>query len=171
MSGFTHEQTYRGKTDDWLTPKYIIDELTQEPFGAFDLDPCTPKYMPWETAKKRYSTDDDGLFHKWEGRVWLNPPYGPQTGEWLNRLCVHGNGIALIFARTETKMFFKYVWNGASSLLFLQGRLSFCYPDGNQAPPATAPSVLIAYGQDNNQCLCDAANRGIIKGKYVLLKT
>lgn len=169
MSGFTHEQTYRGKTDDWLTPKYIIDELSRDPFGQFDLDPCTPKYMPWDTAKNRYSIDDDGLFHKWEGRVWLNPPYGPQTGEWLGRLRQHGNGIALIFARTETKMFFTYVWDCASALLFFKGRVSFFYPDGSSAPPSTAPSVLIAYGQNNSECLAAAATRGIIKGKYIKL--
>ncbi len=41
----------------------------------------------------------------------LNPPYGEQTERWLAKLAKHGNGIALVYARTETKMFFDSVWN------------------------------------------------------------
>lgn len=40
----------RPVTDTWLTPKYIIDSL-----GPFDLGPCTPDMMPWETAARRYT--------------------------------------------------------------------------------------------------------------------
>ncbi len=159
-----HHRAYRGKTDDWLTPPEILHAL-----GDFDLDPCAPRPRPWDTAKKHYTADDDGLFQEWEGRVWLNPPYGPQTGEWLDKLAKHGDGVALIFARTETKTFFKYVWGKAHTLLFIRGRLTFYTIDGKLANANSGgPSVLVAYGRENHLSLLKAA-AGPIDGKIVLL--
>jgi hypothetical protein len=57
-----------------LTPRFVIDAL-----GPFDLDPCPPKERPWDTARRHFTEADDGLSRPWKGRVWLNPPYGPQT--------------------------------------------------------------------------------------------
>ncbi len=103
----------------------------------------------------------------WNGRVWCNPPYGNESRKWLQKLVEHGNGIALIFARTETKMFFEYVWNRADALLFIEGRLSFFSVDGKEGGNnAGAPSVLIAYGKENAKVL-QACN---IKGKYIDLQ-
>lgn len=99
----------------------------------------------------------------WAGMVWCNPPYGKAMELWLNRLATHNNGIALVFARTETKAFFKYVWPLASSLLFIKGRLTFNYPDGT-APRKGAnsggPSVLIGYGLEALQRLRRACDLG-----------
>jgi len=90
---------------------------------------------------------EDGFAAEWEGRVWLNPPYGPRAAGWLKRLAAHGQGTALIFARTETKMFHRYVWRAASGLLFLEGRLRFYKPNGIVGKANSGgPSVLIAYG-------------------------
>jgi hypothetical protein len=144
-----HHRPYEGKTNEWLTPPEIIKAL-----GPFDLDPCSPINRPWPTATTHYTIEDDGLTKPWNGRTWLNPPYGPHTGKWLKRLADHGNGIALIFARTETEMFFEHAWKRASAMLFIKGRLHFHYPDGQRAAfNAGAPSVLLAYGQENAERL------------------
>jgi hypothetical protein len=147
-----------GGTDEWLTPPEIIHAL-----GEFDLDPCAPKNRPWDMAKRHY--DEYGLESIWFGRVWCNPPYGNETGRWLRRLAEHGNGIALIFARTETDTFFRYVWNAAHALLFIKGRLSFHKVDGSIVSNSGAPSVLIAYGVNNAEILRDCS----IKGKLINL--
>lgn len=144
-----HQRAYKGATDDWLTPPEIIKAL-----GSFDLDPCCPPVMPWPTAAQRYTVSDDGLANEWAGRVWLNPPYGPATGKWMKRLADHGDGVALIFARTETEMFFREVWKRADAILFIEGRLHFHYPDGKRAAfNSGAPSVLVAYGGRNVESL------------------
>lgn len=135
-----YQQNGRG-TDEWVTPPELIDAL-----GTFDLDPCSPgDRRPWDTAAKHYSIEDDGLRQKWEGRVWLNPPYA-HAAKWVGRLAEHGRGTALIFARTETRLWFDHVWPKATGLLFLKGRIRFCYVNGKQASTAGAPSVLVAYG-------------------------
>lgn len=155
-------QSSRMKNDEWLTPPYIIKAL-----GMFDLDPCSPVHRPWDTAKQHYTIHDNGLVQPWKGRVWLNPPYGLQASHWLKRLAAHGNGIALVFARTETSMFFEHVWGEASALLFLQGRLHFHYVDGRRAAANSgAPSVLIAYGCE---CMKTLQNCGL-SGAFVRLK-
>lgn len=131
-------------THDWLTPPEILQAL-----GPFDLDPCASEHQPWRTAEKQLTIRDDGLKQTWVGRVWCNPPYGAFAARWLERLADHDNGIAFIFARTETAMFQDFVWRRARGLLFLRGRVSFRLPGGGRAGPAGAPSVLVAYGDYN----------------------
>jgi len=154
-----HQRAYQGKKDEWLTPPELIKKL-----GEFDLDPCSPINRPWDTASKRRTINDDGLSKNWFGRVWLNPPYGPETGKWLKKLADHGEGTALIFARTETEMFHKYVWKRASAFLFLEGRLYFHHVTGERAKHNSgAPSVLIAYGSYD----CDLLYGSGISGKFL----
>lgn len=135
-----HPEQYR---DEWLTPRSILS-----PLGEFDLDPCSPINRPWPTAKHHYTILDDGLMQDWFGRVWCNPPYSI-VGEFMRKLAAHGNGIALTFARTDTEMFHRYVWNKAGSILFIRKRIRFCDITGKPGNAAGAPSVLIAYGEQN----------------------
>lgn len=104
--------------------------------------------MPWARVDRWHSIDDDGLAQDWHGHVWLNPPYS-DIEPWMAALADHGNGIALVFARTETRWWFAHVWPHASVLLFLRGRVTF-WRDAETPSRAGAnsggPSVLIAYG-------------------------
>lgn len=138
------ERVSNGK-DEWLTPPEIIKAL-----GEFDLDPCAPIIRPWDTANKHYTIKDNGLIQPWFGRVWCNPPYGRETGNWLKKMSEHNNGIALIFARTETENFFRYIWPKAQAIMFLRRRLIFHHVNGTKPNnSAGAPSCLIAYGSEN----------------------
>lgn len=156
MSGMGSHQSSKMLKDEWLTPPEVIEEL-----GEFDIDPCAPISRPWDTAKRHLTIHDDGLTKPWLGRVWLNPPYGRQTEIWLNRLASHGNGTALIFARTETSMFFSQVWMRAHSVFFLKGRLHFHHVDGSRAKAnAGAPSCLVAYGINNTDAIAQSSLEG-----------
>jgi hypothetical protein len=119
-------------------------------------------------ATVHYTKEDDGLALPWGGRVWCNPPYGNKAGLFLKKLKDHGNGVALIFARTETKAWKDHIWGGASGVMFVYGRLKFCRPDGSQGESAGAPSALIAYGEENAQMLQEYASR-TGKGKFIRL--
>ena len=97
----------------------------------------------------------------------MNPPYGKHLSSWLQRLALHNNGIALIFARTETKAFFQYVWPFASCILFIEGRITFLHVDGVKASANSgAPSVLVGYGEEAKFRL----SKSKIKGKFITLK-
>ena len=181
----------RDTSDVWLTPRPILEAL--EPF---DLDPCAPEVQPWPTAGRRYTEADDGLVQPWEGRVWLNPPYSrPAYSRFMEKMAAHGWGTALIFARTETDDFFRYVWESATGALFLEGRLFFHRPDGldptrcetrdhefvaysedskvtacrhcgRSSANAGAPSVLVAYGQADAEILAGST----LEGAFVPLR-
>lgn len=140
-------QSHRAGTTTWLTPPHIIDAL-----GPFDLDPCAAP--GWVTAERHITLPTDGLAAEWSGRVWLNPPYGREVWDWLARLADHGDGIALIFARTETEGFVREVWGKADAVMFLHGRLHFHHADGTRAAANSgAPSCLVAYGRNNVEAL------------------
>lgn len=142
----------RDSKEEWLTPPKMVEAL-----GPFDLDPCSALDMPWVLARDAYTKEQDGLAHEWWGRVWLNPPYGNKTDRWLREMARHNNGIALIFARTETRMFFESVWFNAAGLYFIKGRVSFYNEDGTLGEySGGAPSVLIAYGEENAEILRNA---------------
>lgn len=156
----SHTKAVRGQTDDYITPQAILKAL-----GDFDMDPCACNPQPWPTAEKMIRLPENGLEAHWQGRIWLNPPYGQQTHQWLSRMAAHNHGTALIFARTETAMFFKHVWARASGLLFIEGRLYFHRPDGRKmSGNAGGPSVLVAYGRKDAQILaaCDIAGAFVV---------
>jgi hypothetical protein len=161
MPNFGNEQSVSA-TDVWLTPPYIIDAL-----GTFDLDPCASIDRPWDTARNHYTIENDGLQQEWTGRVWCNPPYGPKLGPFLKKLSDHpGGGVALVFARTETKAFFDYVWDKATAIFFIKGRIKFHRPDGSLAGTSGSPSVLIAYGESEANVLESCQ----LTGKFVRIR-
>jgi len=130
-----HERPNRGFTDDWWTPLEVIHAL-----GRFDLDPCGNNRH--ETAMLIY--ENEGLEREWFGRVWLNPPYS-DVGKWLDKLAVHGEGVALVFARTETKWAQRHL-KIASQVFFLSGRLKFLKSGVDMGSNAGAPNMFLNYG-------------------------
>lgn len=151
----------RSTTDEWLTPPEIVRAL-----GKFDLDPaatCAAAHgnPASSLAAKNYCKCDNGLAQKWAGRVWLNPPYGKETGAWLERLGKHGDGIALVFARTDVGAFQDSVFMRAHGVNFIQKRIKFLRSDGTKPKfNGGAPSVLVAYGEANARAISDIALRG-----------
>ena len=136
------------ETCEWGTPDHILGAL-----GPFDDDPAVPG-------------EQDGLSREWRGFVFLNPPYGRGIGAWMRKMSEYGNGIALTFARTDTRWFHEYVWTRAAAILFLKGRLSFKRDHQESAAHnAGAPSVLIGYGD----LAVDRLRKSGLPGRLVLL--
>lgn len=181
-TGMSSHHSARANTEVWLTPPWLLEALGGS--ETFDLDPCAALAQPWATAKRHLTIEDDGLAQDWDGKVWCNPPYTNSTlPDWLGKLGDHGNGIALIFARTETAAFHRTVWERADGCLFLEGRLFFHVAEdmefkrtgkspifvrrGDKAPAnGGAPSVLCAYGPDNADILAQSG----LRGNFVPLK-
>lgn len=159
--GIGGHQSPTGGNVEWLTPPDILKAL-----GPFDLDPCAPVKRPWDMAARHFTVKENGLAQEWSGRVWLNPPYGGDTWAWLARLADHGDGIALVFARTETEGFHECGWALADGMRFFRGRLHFHHLDGTRAKGnCGGPSVLIAYGRANADRLENCA----LPGKFIRL--
>lgn len=161
--GFTHESTYN-ESKEWYTPREIFRGIGLD----FDLDPCSPgqNIVPWIPAQIHYTVLDDGLQCDWFGNVFMNPPYGSDTPKWMRRLSEHGNGIALVFARPDTRWFQNYI-PLADAVCFISGRVQFVraatketdypslYADGLWKPSGGcgAASMLVAFGKKNAEAL------------------
>lgn len=168
-----HSKPNKGESVDYLTPPAIID-----PLGSFDLDPCAHPKMVNPTAEwaanygvysdRCIALPDDGLAATWEGRVWLNPPYGTGQAQWMKRMAEHNYGTALVASRTEVESWFvPYVWQSATAVLFLFGRIHFWTPDGKPAKGnAGHGSVLVAYGVYDAGMLMTSG----LRGQFLMLR-
>lgn len=135
---------FSSSSPEWYTPKDIIERAIAV-MGGIDLDPCSNKGVPNVPASKHYTEDDDGLAWDWEGRVYMNPPYGRGIGEWVTKLMddyavgICTAAIALVPARTDTDWFRKL---RDTYICFIDGRLKF---SGHQNS-APFPSAVIYIG-------------------------
>ncbi len=144
-----------------LTPPNVIFNLG----GDFDLDPCAASGH--NTAINSYYKKDDGLNKRWFGRVWLHPPKN-KTGEFLEKLKDHGNGIALIQAKTKEKWFQELVLNDADAVLFKKGNMTLTREDNSSVSPGIS-YAFVAYGFRNVIALQNAHRLGAIKGRLIIL--
>lgn len=158
MSSF-HSRT-ESTRDDWQTPMHIIESL-----GHFDLDPCANYENPSRCAKIGFT--EHGLEQSWEGRVWLNPPYGTKAKFWMKKMATHGYGTALIPPRMGAKWFHDIVLANCTSILFIKGRIAFIDPDiCVPAAGNNAESILVAYGERDSKAIEWAIRQGWIQGAF-----
>ena len=159
-AGFSHE-SQKNLSVDWYTPTWVFTALGLK----FDLDPCQPPGgISWIPAKTFLTPEDDGLACQWNGKVWLNPPYGAGTKKWLYKMHQHRNGVALLFARTDCGWFHDYCAK-ADAILFLRGRVRFV--DGFNATKGNGPgsgSMLIAWGKESVLALQKNKHLGVFVG-------
>ncbi|MCB0518502.1 MAG: hypothetical protein H6577_09990 [Lewinellaceae bacterium] len=72
-------------SDEHYTPPLFVN-LARRVMGGIDLDPASNEMAQgWIGAKRYHTVKADGLFQSWEGRLWLNPPYGRQTAHWTGK--------------------------------------------------------------------------------------
>jgi hypothetical protein len=151
-------------THDLLTPPSLLAALGalrvtpdgyalgRDPFG---LDPCASEGQPWPTARTMWTVHEDGAAQDWSphGEVYLNSPYGSELYLWLARLADHGDGLALLYARTDTQGFASQVWDRATAVYFFTRRLWFHRPvSGHQCPAnCGGPMALAIYGERSVQ--------------------
>lgn len=161
MSGmFDQRRTVaKHKSVEWYTPAWVFERLGI----TFDLDPSSPHDMQTVVpASTKFTVFDDGLSKPWVGRVWMNPPYGPTTSLWMDRMIAHGNGIALVFSRTDAR-WCQDAMKAASALLFVSGRVEFIPGIENQHKKARcgAGTLLLAFGADCATALEKLSDRGV----------
>lgn len=128
-------------TPEWATPQPFFDKLAAE-FGGFDLDPCATS----ENAKCTvfYTETEDGLKQPWQGKVFMNPPYGREIGHWVEKAYAASLAgclvVCLLPARTDTAWWHNYVML-ADEVRFVRGRLKF----GGSKNSAPFPSAVVIF--------------------------
>lgn len=141
---------------EWYTPSHILD-LAWDVMGAIDLDPASSQAAQatvgaahWFGLDHPTESHRDGLALAWFGHVWMNPPYGDEIGEWVDRL-IHQyetgqvvEALALLPSRTDTAWFHRALRGKPYPICLVQGRLKFSGAE-NSAP---FPSVIVYLGEN-----------------------
>lgn len=149
---------YSSDSPEWYTPTLII-ERTERVLGAIDLDPCSNVGTANVPAARHYTWADDGLSQFWQGRVYMNPPYGREIGDWVDKLreaYETGNvseAIALLPARTDTAWFHSL---RTYPRCFVSGRLKFS-EHGSAAP---FPSMAVYLGKNLSRFVAEFGDIG-----------
>lgn len=121
---------------EWPTPQWLFDLLNAE--FKFRLDVCATK----ENAKcgRYFTPQDNGLLQEWVGACWMNPPYGSEIADWMEKARASADAgatvVCLVPARTDTDW-----WQQAirGEIRFLHGRVKFV----GSTSGATFPSAVV----------------------------
>jgi site-specific DNA-methyltransferase (adenine-specific) len=115
---------------DWKTPRALYQALDAE--FRFDFDPCPVK------------PKINGLEIEWGETNFVNPPYGKDIGEWIqkgyNEHLKGKTGVFLLPSRTDTRWWHEFVMK-ANEIRFIRGRLRF----DDQKNPAPFPSAIAVF--------------------------
>lgn len=134
---------FSSKGEVWETPQDFFDRLNAE--FHFTLDPCA---LPSNAkCQKFYTPEDDGLSKDWGGEItFCNPPYGRKIYDWVRKCSEESKKpgtrvVMLIPARTDTKYFHEFIYNKATDIRFVRGRLKF----GGSKNSAPFPSMVVVF--------------------------
>jgi hypothetical protein len=147
-----------GKTDEWYTPKYIFDALGVE----FDLDVASPIDRSLCHVPAKDFITENSLDISWSGFAWCNPPFGGRNGisPWLEKMKVHGNGIALSPDRSSTT-WWQDAARSADAILFVHRKIKFISNHGYIGTKPGNGTTLFAYGSKAVEALRNAESKGL----------
>lgn len=137
------------RNEDFRTPRSFIKWLRDSRGLEFDLDAAASSSNA--VASKYFTKDDDALSQDWFGRVWLNPPYGRQIVDWVEKCaeqiqrpevdCIW----VLIPARVDTIWFHEIVMKSAYNVYLIKGRFNFTHDTTISGKNAPFPAMLVYY--------------------------
>jgi hypothetical protein len=144
---------------EWYTPARYID-AARRVMGGIDTDPASNDTAQGVIqAGTHYTIDDDGFNRPWRGRVWLNPPYGVESGKavagkWAERLIeqrrlnIASEAVLLVNAVIDSK-WFNVLWQ--FPICFTDHRIRFEVPAGTPKETPNSPVIgsAIVYMGDN----------------------
>ncbi len=146
--------TNNSGNNEWYTPSEYI-EAARACMGSIDTDPASND-IAQETVKAKtyYTAETNGLEHKWNGNVWMNPPYSSDLiYKFIEKLRTerenYNQAIVLVNNATETKWFHELV-SLSSCVCFPKARIKFYMPDGKTGAPLQGQALLYIGENEEN---------------------
>ncbi len=142
------EAMVSSKSNEWETPQWLYDELDRE--FHFTLDPCATSNNA--KGNKFYTKEQNGLTFDWANEiVFMNPPYGGNTGKWLAKAwhdSLKGAVVAcLIVSSTDRSYWHDYIFPYATEIRWLRGRITF----GEAKSTAPFASAIVIFDGKRKQ--------------------
>ena len=138
--------------NEWYTPLTYID-AARKVMGGIDLDPASSDIANQTIkATKYYTAQNDGLIQKWDGRIWMNPPYAqPLIYQFCKKLTEEfGNTVTeacvLVNNATETKWFHTLLQK-ANAVCFPLSRIKFMNKEGNASATPLQGQAVLYFGE------------------------
>jgi len=153
--GREHFRTIGTGEVEWYTPsKYV--EAARQVLGEIDLDPASSEVAQQVVQARHYWTvADDALAQpRWNGRVFLNPPYvHPALSRFVERLVAevqagHVTAAILLTHNNTDTTWFHLAGAAASALCFPRGRIAFIDPHGDRCAPVQG-QCFFYFGPDS----------------------
>lgn len=134
---------FSSATGEWETPQDLFDFL--DGLFHFTLDAAA---SDGNAKCSRYFTkEDDALAQVWDGRVWVNPPYGREIGGFVEKAAESSTAevvVMLLPCRTDTAWWHKHVMVVAKEVWLIRGRLKF----GGAKNSAPFPSCVVVFNHE-----------------------
>jgi hypothetical protein len=128
---------FSSENQKWATRWEYFNQIQDHLGKEFVIDCCAEEHT---TKCNNFLTVEDDMFSidSWrnhfnlcsgEQPVWMNPEYGRNQRKFMDKLVDQvsdtGYGVALVPARTDTKLFHELVLRKAEEVVFVKGRLTF----------------------------------------------
>lgn len=148
-----NKSLFASASDEWETPQALFDFWNN--IHHFTLDVAAT--VNNTKAGSFFTQQTNGLTSDWgSNRVWCNPPYGRgAAGAFVAKAIdqvihkkITESAVFLLPARTDTKLWHEQIFNFASEIVFLKGRVQFIEPTGKTIGSAPFPSAIVVFEQD-----------------------
>lgn len=130
---------FSSRAKDWSTPADLFEELNN--IFHFDLDACADALSA--KCSRYFTKEQNALNQRWEGTVFMNPPYGREIAAFMRKAYEESlqgaTVVCLVPSRTDTDWWHRYAKRG--QIIYLRGRLRF----GNADSSAPFPSAVVIF--------------------------
>lgn len=155
-------------SNEHYTPARYID-AARYVLGDIDLDPASCLRANQVVKATRFFTHkDDGLRQEWRGRIWLNPPYGNLSGQFIAKLVEEieaanvAAAIVLVNSHCTDAAWFQPLFD--SVLCFTNHRINF---EGDDDRSGSTHGSVFAYFGDKSSYFAEVFSQfGAVVARY-----
>ncbi len=164
---------YSSESNEWYTPAVYLQSI-RDFFGEIDLDPASNAIANEAVqAKDIYTANDNGLALPWNGRIFVNPPYGTENGQSLaGQFCAkaiqeHAAGnaseIIILVNSVHSQKWQAPLYDYA--ICFVDHRIKFVNGDGGENENPTFQNIFIYLGSRKNDFAASFSRFGYVMEK------
>jgi len=140
--------------NEWATPLNYLHSA-RIVMGSIDLDPASNHSAQENVKAETYYTQEmDGLQHHWQGKTWINPPFGRGLAKpFMEKLIKHYvagdvlEAIVLTNNVTDTAWFADTLGTHAAMFCFPSPRIQFITPPGTKKSSNSHGQVFSYFGR------------------------